>query len=651
MCGIAGYVDVAGPEQVDDSTLVSMCNAMHHRGPDDQGLFLDGKVGLGMRRLSIIDLDTGHQPISNETRTLWVVLNGEIYNYRELAEWLKAKGHIFQTASDTEVIVHLYEEFGEDCVHKLRGMFAFAVWDLEAERLFIARDRLGVKPLYYGWNGRCFVFGSELKVLLAHPGIERALDPQALLYYLRYSYIPDPLTIFQGISKLMPGHLLNLRGSDLEIKCYWNGAIPSDEPCSMSEEDAVISLEGLLRESVRLRLVSDVPLGAFLSGGVDSSLVVGLMSRDMARPETTFSISFVEEEYNELPHARAVAKHLNTDHHEFIVGPQDCGLIEEIVRHFDEPFGDPSSIPTYCLSKLAAKHVTVALSGDGGDELFAGYDRYRVDLGRRRYDKWPAFAKRGLSLASDLLSEGCVGKNLLHAMSLQGHDRYLESVSYFRPHDLPCIATPDVIKMSHDRAADGIMRAYLREVSGRPWLAQLQYLDTKTYLPGDVMTKVDRMSMAHSLEAREPLLDHVLVEFAARLPTKMKFRQGISKYLLKKVAERYLPTANIYRKKQGFGVPLEYWFKGELKHYIHDVLFDRRAQERGLIAQENVTDLVRQYESGRTELATAIWMLVILETWCRVYLDRQPSATSLTAKCRTRSLSRAVLRAGANEKN
>jgi asparagine synthase (glutamine-hydrolysing) len=633
MCGIAGYVDVAGSEQADESTLVAMCNAMRHRGPDDQGIFVDGKVGLGMRRLSIIDLDTGHQPISNETKTVWVVLNGEIYNYRELAQWLKAKGHSFQTASDTEVIVHLYEEFGEDCVHKLRGMFAFAIWDLEAQRLFIARDRLGVKPLYYGWNGKHFIFGSELKVLLAHPSIERALDPQALLYYLRYSYIPDPLTIFQGISRLMPGHLLNLRGSNIEVKCYWDGAIPPDEPTSMSEEDAVNSLEQQLKEAVRLRLVSDVPLGAFLSGGVDSSLVVGLMSREMARPVTTFSIGFEEEAYNELPHARAVAQHLNTEHHEFIVGPQDCGLIEEIVRHFDEPFGDPSAIPTYCLSKLAAKHVTVALSGDGGDELFAGYDRYRVDLDRRRYDKWPTFAKRGLSFASDLLSEGCVGKNLLHAMSLQGHDRYLESVSYVRPNDLTRMVTPDVIEMSHDRTADCIMREHLSKVSGRPWLAQLQYLDTKTYLPGDVMTKVDRMSMAHSLEAREPLLDHVLVEFAARLPTEMKFRHGIPKYLLKKVAERYLPTANIHRKKQGFGVPLEYWFKGDLKDYMHDMLLDRRARERGLIAPGKVAELIRRYESGRMELATSIWMLVILETWCRIYLDQKPTQSAATVQC------------------
>lgn len=625
MCGIAGYI-LSSTGMANPTTIDAMCKTMVHRGPDDQGVYVDGPVALGMRRLSIIDLSTGHQPISNETKRIWVVLNGEIYNYRELAVWLRKRGHTLATSSDTEVIVHLYEELGDECVHRLRGMFAFALWDKDQGRLLIARDRLGVKPLYYYWDEQQLIFGSELKAVLAHPAVERKLDPNGLLYYLRYSYIPDPLSIFKNISKLPPGCLLTLRGPRLNIRSYWNGATASeDDGFALSEEEASVQLEERLQEAVNLRLVSDVPLGAFLSGGVDSSLVVALMANQSGQPVSTFSIGFEEPTYNELPYARMVAQHFGTDHHELIVGPQDCDLIERLVSHFDEPFGDASAIPMYHLSELASKSVVVALSGDGGDELFAGYERYRVDLERHRYQRWPNFTRQVLGRASDALPEGFPAKNLFRNISLPPRSRYLDNISYFTPAKLHKLLMPEFYHaVSADREADGIMRRHYEAASNEPWLSQLQYLDTKTYLPADVMTKVDRMSMAHSLEAREPLLDHVLFEYVARLPVSMKLHNGISKYLLRRVAQKYLPTEVLQRKKQGFGVPLEFWFKGELKRYMHDVLFNERTRTRGLFNQCEVSRLVQQYEGGRRELATTIWMLLVLETWCRVYLDGMP---------------------------
>jgi asparagine synthase (glutamine-hydrolysing) len=451
------------------------------------------------------------------------------------------------------------------------------------------------------------------------------LDHEGLLYYLRYSYIPDPLTIFRGVAKLSPGHRLSLTGQALSVSQYWDGVAPcASTETFVSEDDTICRLEHLLQESVELRLVSDVPIGAFLSGGIDSSVVVALMARKMTRPVTTFSIGFQEDSYNELPYARQVAKHLGTNHHEFIVGPQGCDLIERIVSHFDEPFGDPSAMPTYYLSRLAAEHVTVALSGDGGDELFAGYDRYRVELERSKFDVVPLAARRMLGFASDLFPEGFYGKRFLRNISLPSRQRYLDSISYLGPGRFGKLLAPDLLTAS-DRlgSATRIMEEHLNEAAGCPWLAQIQYLDAKTYLPGDVMTKVDRMSMAHSLEAREPLLDHVLAEYVSGLPPQLKFRNGVSKYLLKRVAEKLLPMEIVHRRKQGFGVPLEYWFQGGLREYVHDVLFDSRASGRGLFRSGEVANMVRLYDRGRKDLATTIWMLVVLETWFRLYLDKE----------------------------
>lgn len=629
MCGIAGYLNLDNEASRADIVQV-MCQSLLHRGPNDQGIFLDGPMGIGMRRLSIIDLAAGHQPMANEDETVWVVFNGEIYNYRELARALAARNHTLRTVSDTEVIVHLYEDYGVGCVQKLRGMFAFALWDRKRTRLMLARDRLGVKPLFYFYDGRQLVFGSELKAILEHPRIQREIDPEALLYYLRYSYIPDPLTIFRKIRKLPPAHVLTISNGALEVHSYWDGLVAAESSSVVSEQDAASELESRLQEAVRLRLISDVPLGAFLSGGIDSSLVVACMAREATRPVKTFSIGFEEESYNELPYARRVAEHLGTDHHELIVGPQGCDLIERIVSHFDEPFGDPSAIPTYHLSELAAGNVTVALSGDGGDELFAGYDRYRVELDRNRFDGLPAIARQFLAYTSHILPDGFYGKNLLWNVSLPARARFLDSISYTGARQLEELLSPSFHgELVRTHYASSIMEGYFERVRDRPWLSQLQYFDAKTYLPADVLTKVDRMSMAHSLEVRSPFLDHFLVEYVTSLPINLKLRNDVAKYLLKRIAQKFLPPEIVHRKKQGFGVPLEYWFKNGLREYVHDVLFDTRTLTRDMFREAEVVRLVRQYENGHTELATNIWMLLVLETWSRLYLDRVPSISGL----------------------
>lgn len=632
MCGIVGYTNTQKSHAADRAILAAMCQTIIHRGPDDHGIYVHGQTGLGMRRLSVIDLHTGHQPISNETESIWVVLNGEIYNYQPLAEWLQQRGHRLKTSSDTEVIVHLYEELEEGCLDRLRGMFAFAVWDQSRSRLVVARDRLGVKPLFYYWDHHRLVFGSELKTLLAHPDVETSLDVRAVEMYLRYSYIADPHTIFEGIKKLPPGHYLTVEDGCLRIVPYWNGLLPDPIPeAKLPENDAVRQLDELLHDAVRLRMVSDVPIGAFLSGGVDSSLVVALMSRQMARPVTTFSIGFAEATYNELPYARQVAKHLGTDHHELIVEPQHCEVIERLAMHFDEPFGDPSAIPMYFLCGLAAQHVKVVLSGDGGDELFAGYERYPIELQRHAFDRLPLVLKRACGWASDQLWEGAPGKRYLHNLSLASRGRYMDSVTYTNTALLHHLLDPHVGHQLASFHGDDQLSRHFSEVAGQPWLAQLQYVDGRCYLPADVMTKVDRMSMAHSLEAREPLLDHVLAEFAVRLPVGLRIRGSVTKYLLKRVAERYLPHAIVHRNKQGFGVPLEYWFKGDLRAYVRDVLFSSEAKMRGMLNPAAVERLVRQYESGRSEHAQTIWLLLMLEVWFRLYQGRAK------AQCAARS--------------
>ncbi len=625
MCGIAGYLQLDGAPAADLALLRRMNDALAHRGPDDEGYLVDGPVALGMRRLSIIDLATGEQPIHNEDKTVWVVFNGEIYNYRDLAAELRAKGHAFYTSSDTETIVHLYEEHGHDFVARLRGMFALALWDRARQVLILARDRLGVKPLYYGVRAGRMAFGSELKALLADPRTARAIDGRGLAAYLRYGYVPDPLTILTGIRKLPPGHLLVARRGRVEIKAYWD-VLPffDGEGRPGSEAECKAQVAELLREAVRLRLVSDVPVGAFLSGGIDSSMVVAMMTRALDHPVKTFTVGFEEEAFSELPYAREVARRLGTDHHELVLRPESLDILDRIVWHFDEPFGDPSALPTYFVSRLARDSVKVVLSGDGGDEVFGGYDRYLEHLRRTTADRIPDLAKRGvLRPLSVLLPDGTPGKRLLYNLSLPPTERYLGSISYFSPPLLRRLLHPEL-----HPALDGDLLAPLDGLSPAPPLSRIQALDFRTYLPGDILVKVDRMSMAHSIEAREPLLDHKLVEYMAGLNPALKIRGGTSKYLFKQIASDYLPARIVFRRKQGFAVPLRHWFKDSLIDHVHEILGEPRTRQRGYFDPTYLAALRDRFARAPRQYTHRLWLLLIFETWCRLYLDVPAVATS-----------------------
>ncbi|MBA2733125.1 MAG: asparagine synthase (glutamine-hydrolyzing) [Acidobacteria bacterium] len=626
MCGIAGFIGGDNlNKQERERVLDRMCHVITHRGPDDQGTIVRGAVALGMRRLSIIDLAGGHQPISGCDGQVTVVFNGEIYNYRELQDELTARGHRFQTHSDTEAIVHAYEEYGPSCVERLRGMFAFALWDERARKLFIARDRAGKKPLYYTLTlDGALVFGSELKSLLEHPMVEREIEVDALDAYLSLGYVPDPLSIFRGIHKLPPGHYLEFTDGKVAIKEYWDFQYESaaGSKAERREEDYLEELRHLLDEAVRVRLISDVPLGAFLSGGVDSSVVVGLMARHMGQPVKTFSIGFHEDSFNELKYARIAARHFDTDHHEFVVTPDICHIIEELVWHFDEPFADSSAIPTYMVSKLAREHVTVALSGDGGDEIFAGYTRYMVDRKRSGFANLPRVLRKGvMQPLSRRLPHGAWGRNYINNVALDPLERYLDSISPFTGLNKLSLYEDGFGQQVSANTAAALFRDYARRVrTGEP-LDTLLYLDSKTYLPGDILTKVDRMSMAVSLETRAPLLDHKLIEFATTIPASMKMKGFEGKHIFKRAVSDFVPAEILNRPKQGFGVPIQQWINQELRGMIRDVLTERRARERGYFNASYIELLFDEHERHRRDHSTQLWTLFMLELWHRRYVD------------------------------
>lgn len=635
MCGIAGFVgqEILSPAQEQEfaSLLDRMCRIIKHRGPDDQGMMIKGAVALGMRRLSIIDLKGGHQPISNETADVTVVFNGEIYNFRELQRELEARGHKFQTHSDTETIVHAYEEYGAACVTQLRGMFALALWDARERSLFLARDRVGKKPLYYTLTKQgTLVFGSELKSLLQHPEVSREVNPAALDAYLTFGYVPDPLSIYQGIYKLAPGHHLTFKDGALKIEQYWDfsySAMDSDGK-GATAEDYLEELRALLDEAVRIRLVSDVPLGAFLSGGVDSSAVVGLMSRNMSQPVKTFSIGFHEDSFNELKYARIAARHFGTDHQEFIVTPDICEIVDELAWHFDEPFADSSAIPTYMVSKLARQYVTVALSGDGGDELFGGYTRYVTDHKRSRFARLPrALRQQLMRPLSERLPHGAWGRNYLYNVALEPLARYLDSVSVFTGLNKRSLYTKDFqaqLGLSDAAALYGF-DDYAARVESRDALDALLYIDSKTYLPGDILTKVDRMSMAVSLEARAPLLDHKLIEFVTRIPAHLKMKGDETKHIFKRAISDLVPPEILERPKQGFGVPIQQWINDQLRGRIRETLTGARAQSRGHIEPRYVELLLDEHERQRRDHSTQLWALFMLELWQQTFQDVGPN--------------------------
>jgi asparagine synthase (glutamine-hydrolysing) len=631
MCGITGFVDFwdSSKTRVEDERaqiLENMCRVIRHRGPDDQGVMLNRGVALGMRRLSIIDLAGGHQPISNEDGAVTVVFNGEIYNYRELQPDLESRGHRFATSSDTEAIVHSYEEYGPSCVNRLRGMFAFAIWDDREKKLFIARDRVGKKPLYYSVTRTgTLVFGSELKSLLQHPEVGRDIDPQALDAYFSLGYVPDPLSIFQNIEKLPPGHHLTFTNGRLSVERYWDFSYETNGN-GHRQSDYLEELRALLDEAVKIRLVSDVPLGAFLSGGIDSSTVVALMARHMGQPVKTFSIGFNEDSYNELKYARLTAEKFGTEHHEFLVTPDICDVVDELAWHFDEPFADSSAIPTYVVSKLAREHVTVVLTGDGGDELFAGYTRYATERRRTGFEMVPQIIRQGLmNPLSRRLPHATWGRNYLHNVSLDPISRYLDNVSVFSQLNKASLYSSD---FSHQLRNRSQLNSYFRELSGNvrtdARLDSLLYIDSKTYLPGDILTKVDRMSMAVSLEARVPLLDHKLIEFVTRIPAGLKMVGLETKHLFKRAVADLVPAEILNRPKQGFGVPIQQWINEQLRERIHETLKDRRTLQRGYVSPGYVELLLDEHERGRRDHAMSLWSLLMLELWHRQYVDRIP---------------------------
>ncbi len=641
MCGIAGFANKnfqANALETSATVLDRMCRCIAHRGPDDQGTMVDGGVALGMRRLAIIDLAGGQQPIYNEDQSCAIVFNGEIYNFPELQKELQARGHTFKTSCDTETILHGYEEWGADVVKRLRGMFAFAIWDKRKRELFIARDRVGKKPLYYSLTKQgTLVFGSELKSLLEHNQVERRTSSQAIDAYLALGYVPEPLSIFEDIKKLPPAHTLIFDGEKIVTNQFWDFDYTkrNDESESLisearftdfsSEEKVIAELNRLLEEAVRVRLISEVPLGAFLSGGVDSSVVVGLMARVMNTPVKTFSIGFNEDSYNELKYARVTAKHFNTEHHEFIVTPEICGVVEKLVTHFDEPFADSSAIPTFMVSKLAREHVTVVLSGDGGDELFAGYTRYKIDQARSGFGSLPRFVRQGVMLPlSEALPHGARGRNLLRNVALDPLDRYVDSVSIFTALARKELCTADFRRAVNAGERDftsALMHDYAARVTSGDAVDALLYLDSKTYLVGDILTKVDRMTMANSLEARVPLLDHKLIDFVTRIPSRMKLRDGVTKYILKKAAESFVPHEILHRPKQGFGVPMQQWINSELRDMISDVVTDRRTLERGYFEPKQIEVLFDEHRRGRRDHSMQLWTLFMLELWHRRYAD------------------------------
>jgi asparagine synthase (glutamine-hydrolysing) len=605
VCGIYGALSTDTGRPVQLEVLERMAGVLAHRGPDGGGNHLAGPLGMGMRRLSIIDLVGGDQPMCNEDRSLWIVFNGEIYNYRELTARLIARGHRFATASDTEAVIHLYEEYGERCVDALRGMFAFAIWDEPQQTLLLARDRLGIKPLYYAATPDGLLFGSELKALVQSPWLAPRLDRRGLGAYLRYGYVPDPLSILDDVVKVPAGHTVTVRGGrPAAPRRYWGPTDHFKTPVVRDDEvQAAEDLWGRLEEAVRFHLVSDVPVGAFLSGGVDSTAVVSIMARASSRPIKTFSVGFREDRYNELPHARQVAEVCGTEHHELVVEPNDLKVLEELLGSFDEPFADSSAIPTYLVSRLARQHVKVVLSGDGGDELFAGYDRYVVDH-RRRHLGLPGDLGFGPALRAmgGLLPVGG-GKNTLYNLSLPRLQRYIDSISLFPHRALRDILEGDAPPLDIARLAD-------RDLDP---LSQLQDLDLKTYLPGDILTKVDRMSMANSLEARVPLLDHPLVEFACSLPPDLRMRGVTTKYLLKRTLEGRVPSQVLTRSKQGFVVPLEAWFSGSVPGFFRDELADVAPLVGVGIRRSEIIRLFDRFEvTRRRDYCDRLWALVVL---------------------------------------
>ncbi|MFQ6084061.1 MAG: asparagine synthase (glutamine-hydrolyzing) [Candidatus Aminicenantia bacterium] len=632
MCGICGIIKPDKNQSIPLQIIKSMCQTIIHRGPDDEGIFLEKNIALGARRLSIIDLISGHQPLSNEDKTIWITYNGEIYNFPELKKELEKRGHKFRTKSDTETVVHSYEEWGEEFVNKLRGMFAFAIWDGKNNKLILVRDRIGIKPLYYTLlNDGTLIFGSEIKATLKYPGIVREIDPHALDFFLTLEYIPAPYSIFKDIHKLLPGHLLIYHNGQINLKKYWEVEKYSLQKSKMSSQNVkqyCDELYHLLKESVKLRLLSDVPLGCFLSGGIDSSSIVGLMSELGVKPIKTFSIGFEEVSYNELKYARLIAQKFQTEHHEFTIKPEVIDLTEKLINHLDEPFGDFSIFPTYLVSKIAREYVTVILSGDGGDEVFGGYEHYLAQklaqtpfsLPFNRLIPFllkpfpPQSKKKGLWNKLKRYGQG-----FEHPERLR-HFRWMMFLTLKEKEKLYSPYFVNQLKNLGELLERAPLKEYFEKIKGLDEINSELYLDLKTYLADDILVKVDRMSMATSLETRVPLLDHKLVEFAFSLPGNLKLRGFTSKWIFKKTMERLLPKENIYRSKEGFSIPIKNWLKKELKELMFDFLDEKRIESSGFFNYPFIKKMIDEHLKGKENHSHRLWALLVFEMWQKNYL-------------------------------
>ncbi len=659
MCGITGAAWTASSAPLELAVLERMTQALVHRGPDDAGYYhsawlprgafpgagempapVDGQqptfpplsstsgAALGFRRLSIIDLAGGRQPLSNEDGTIWIAFNGEIYNYRELHAALVQRGHHFRTVSDTETIVHLYEELGRDCVSQLRGMFALAIWDDRRKSLFLARDRLGKKPLVYRCDAGQLLFASELKALLQVPGLPRILDVAALDEYLTYQYVPHPQCILEGFRKLPPAHWAVFQEGRLEVGRYWRPGFDGEDANS-SNAPRHAPLRELLTDAVRLRLRSDVPLGAFLSGGIDSTIIAGLMQRLSSRPVKTFSIGFPVKQFDEREFARIAAAHLGTEHHELVVEPSALDILPRLAWHYDEPFADSSAIPTFYLAEMTRREVTVALSGDGGDELFAGYDRYQAVRFAQRIDRLPGCVRRvlGAPIWQSIPASGRQRswrrrlKRLLGALNEPAERRYLKWICSFDAERRRNLYTDNLRRDLHAADSADFLLAAFQECPDRDFVTRTTCVDVLTYLPCDILTKVDLASMAHGLEVRCPFLDQEVVQAAARLPISSKMRGGRGKRILIETFSDLLPKPVQQRAKMGFGVPLDHWFRGELKGLVHDVLLDPSSLGRGLFRPAAVEQLVCEHMTGQWDHSYRLWALLVFELWQSAFLD------------------------------
>jgi len=634
MCGITGIFDTRGRAAVDRAVLQRMNDSQRHRGPDEGSLHIEPGLGFGHRRLSIIDIATGQQPLFNEDESVVVIFNGEIYNYQELIPELQAAGHRFHTKSDTECIVHAWEQWGERCVERFRGMFAFVLWDRNRQTLFMARDRMGVKPLYYALlDDGTLLFGSELKSLLAHGGLRRDVDPLAVEEYFALGYVAEPRTIFRQARKLPPAHSLLIRRGQpvdargFEPKEYWDVHFTLGNPSSA--EDACAELVQRLQESVKLRMIAEVPLGAFLSGGVDSSAVVATMAGLSEGPVNTCSIAFDDPQFNESEFAQKVADRYRTNHRVETVKSDDFDLIDTLARLYDEPYADSSAIPTYRVCQLARKHVTVALSGDGGDETFGGYRRYRLHLMEERMRsalpaaiRQPLFGLLGrVYPKADWAPRVLRAKTTFEGMSRSAVEAYFHSVSILRGPMREQLFSPALKQELAGYSAQEVFDFHAGRANTDDPLALIQYLDLKTYLVGDINTKVDRASMAHSLEVREPLMDHKLIEWLATLPSSLKVRGQEGKFLLKKAMEPQLPAEVLYRPKMGFSVPLAQWFRGPLKQRVRDAVLGERLASTGWFNRSYLQHLVDTHQAGTSDYSAPLWTLVMFEAFLRTVVD------------------------------